>query len=147
MNINDKRATIKISDIFDNDGGWKPEKRNADGSVKEDGKTLLKRKLTGYISYVRGENPYTFPYRVYPSQFAIKQNILLEQPYPSIQMNGSPIATKDIIKYIDIFITQLKPNTVQYMGYKRILEEMRTKSNEQYTVTGKLRQMPAFEDM
>ena len=147
MNINDKRATVKISDIFDNDGGWKPEKRNADGSVKEDGKTLLKRKLTGYISYVRGENPYTFPYRVYPSQFAIKQNILLEQPYPTIQMNGSPIATKDIIKHIDIFITQLKPNTVQYMGYKRILEEMKAKSNEQYTVTGKLRQMPAFEDM
>ena len=54
MNLNDRRPTIKYSDVFDEDG-------------KLIGEDLLRRKLTGYVSYVRGENPYTFPFRVYPS--------------------------------------------------------------------------------
>jgi len=147
MNINDKRAIIKVSDVFDNAGGWKPAKTLSDGTKTEEGKSLLIRKLTGYVSYVRGENPYTFPYRVYPTQFAETDHILLNNPYPSIQINGSPIDENDGIKYIDIFTTQLNPNYIQYRGYKRILEEMKSKSTDQYNITGKLRKMPAFEDM
>jgi hypothetical protein len=176
MNINDKRATIKISDVFDSSGEWKPAKKQPDGSLSgddkpstdksrtpmlvprivpssgvlamsEDGRSLIIRKLTGYISYVRGENPYTFPYRVYPSQFAETTNVLLKQPYPSAQMNGSPISEEDRIQHIDIFTTKLSANSVQYKGYIRILEEMKSKSTDQYTVTGKLRKMPAFDDM
>jgi hypothetical protein len=147
MNINDKRATIKVSDVFTNTGDWKPAKTLPDGTTTEDGRSLLMRKLTGYISYVRGENPYTFPYRVYPSQFAETEHILLNNRYPSIQLNGSPIDETDAIKYIDIYTTQLTPDSVQYKGYKRILDEMKSKSNDQYNVAGKLRKMPAFEDM
>jgi superfamily II DNA or RNA helicase len=54
MNLNDRRPTIKYSDVFDEEGNL----------INKD---LLRRKLTGYVSYVRGENPYTFPFRVYPS--------------------------------------------------------------------------------
>lgn len=147
MNINDKRATIKVSDVFSNTGEWTPSKKLADGTMSEDGKSLLIRKLTGYISYVRGENPYTFPYRVYPSQFAEMKNVLLNEPYPSVQLNGSPISEDERIKYIDVFSTKLDPKSVQYNGYKRILDEMHAKSNDQYTATGRLRKMPAFEDM
>ena len=147
MNINDKRATIKISDVFNGSGEWKPAKQLPDGSMTEDGRSLLIRKLTGYISYVRGENPYTFPYRIYPSQFAETANVLLNHPYPSTQMNGSPISEEDCIHYIDIFTTKLSDTSIQYKGYMRILEEMKTKSTDQYTATGKLRKMPAFEDM
>ena len=147
MNINDKRATIKTSDVFNGDGSWVKSKKLANGTMTEDGKTLLIRKLTGYISYVRGENPYTFPYRIYPTQFAQNANILLNNPYPSLQMNGSPISEEDRIKYIDVFSTKLRPDSVQYKGYKRILEEMYAKPTEQYTMTGQMRQMPAFEDM
>ena len=32
-------------------------------------KELFMRKATGYVSFVRGENPYTFPYRVYHDIF------------------------------------------------------------------------------
>ena len=56
MNTNDRRARIEVRDIF---------KKN--GDFKDDGEELLTRKATGYISFVRGENPYTFPYRVYPN--------------------------------------------------------------------------------
>jgi hypothetical protein len=72
---------------------------------------------------------------------------MLKQPYPSTQMNGSPISEEDRIQHIDIFTTKLSANSVQYKGYMRILEEMKAKSTDQYTVTGKLRKMPAFEDM
>jgi hypothetical protein len=30
------------------------------GSFKTGGRELLKQKMTGYVSYVRGENPYKF---------------------------------------------------------------------------------------
>ena len=62
MNMNDKRAKIDIKNVFD-----------ANGNFKKNGEELLIRKATGYISFVRGENPYTFPYRVYPNEFA-KEN-------------------------------------------------------------------------
>ena len=56
MNINDRRGYIETKDVFDSYGKFKPG-----------GQELLIKKATGYISYVRGENPYTFPFRVYPS--------------------------------------------------------------------------------
>ena len=57
LNINDGRSTISYDDVFSADG----EMRNPD---------LLRQKLNGYVSYVRGENPYTFPFRIYPDAFA-----------------------------------------------------------------------------
>ena len=59
MNINDRRGKLSITDVFDKNGNF-----------KKNGEELLIRKATGYISFVRGENPYTFPYRVYPNEFA-----------------------------------------------------------------------------
>ena len=61
MNLNDGRPTIDVKDVFNNDGTFKTDKNGA-----PIGKDLLERKATGYISFVRGENPYTFPYRVWP---------------------------------------------------------------------------------
>lgn len=65
LNVNDNRPRIKSSDIFDKDGSFKTS-RNKDG---ETGLEILIRKSRGYISYVRGENPYAFPFRIYPSTF------------------------------------------------------------------------------
>ena len=66
MNMNDRRATIEAKDVFDlRDGSFK-----VSVSGEEIGRDLLMRKATGYISFVRGENPYTFPYRLWPKEFA-----------------------------------------------------------------------------
>jgi hypothetical protein len=75
MNINDRRGKIEIRDIFDKYGNF-----------RVGGEELLVRKATGYISFVRGENPYTFPYRVYPSIFS-PEKTFPAIPYPSYQMN------------------------------------------------------------
>jgi hypothetical protein len=75
MNINDRRGKFIESNIFDKDGNF-----------KESGRDLLIRKATGYVSFVRGENPYTFPYRIYPSLFA-PNHTFKEVSYPNFQMN------------------------------------------------------------
>jgi len=50
MNMNDRRGIIQTKDVFDKNGNF-----------KEGGEELLIRKATGYVSFVRGENPYTLP--------------------------------------------------------------------------------------
>ena len=71
MNANDKRGLISYQEVFDVNGDFREEKKDSNNNVTEEGgKQLLQRKLIGYISYVRGENPYTFPYRIYPNIFA-----------------------------------------------------------------------------
>ena len=101
---------------------------NADGNFKtnsegiEIGKKLLERKATGYISYVRGDNPYTFPYRIWPSTFA-PDKTLNNFIYPETQMNGRPIPQP--IEFLSLFITQ--PENYQLNVYNYILENLMDK--------------------
>ena len=56
LNRNDKRPYIQdASDIFD-----------IHDNFTQGGKDVFIQHLHGYISYVKGENPYSFPYRIYP---------------------------------------------------------------------------------
>ena len=93
LNLNDNRAQISRNQILDKDGNFVPEQRNTDNIVAvEGGRELLKRKLIGYVSYVRGENPYTFPFRLYPNQFASsKENTWSSYSYPVKMFNNMPI--------------------------------------------------------
>ena len=70
------RSTIELKDVFDTNGNLLigPDGTNI-------GEELIRRKATGYVSFVRGENPYTFPYRIFPSLFSI-QNTFKELTYP-----------------------------------------------------------------
>jgi len=105
MNKNDHRDKISKSDVFDKEGNF-----------VEGGKELLRRKATGYISFVRGDNPYTFPFKIWPYDFApektnydndkktIWQSSTLYDGqfiYPSIDYNNQEI-TK--IKYLSLYI-------------------------------------------
>mgnify|MGYP003353703217 FL=1 len=88
MRINDGRAEIDIRDVFNSnpDEGIFIETIEGEGrgQIIETGKENLRRFSTGYISYIRGENPYTFPFRVYPDRFSPENTfkiITIEQPY------------------------------------------------------------------
>jgi hypothetical protein len=87
MNMNDKRAIIEMNDVFEKNGDFVEERIQKDGKKIESGMDLLRRKLIGYISYVRGENPYSFPYRIYPNVFAPQNVFPSVDNYPKIQMN------------------------------------------------------------
>jgi hypothetical protein len=95
MNLNDKRPQIKTNDIFDKYGNF-----------KEEGKEIFIRKTRGYISFVRGENPYSFPYRIYPSLFNKSSSIYHENfSYPTTQVNN--ISIKKPMEMIDIYLSNI----------------------------------------
>ena len=140
LNIVDKRALIKEEDVFDKEGNFKESRTKEDGTVEEGGKELLTRKLTGYVSYVRGENPYTFPYRIYPELFD-KENMLTEDNYPQIQMNKKEI--ENPIKFMPLYMNKI--GNYQEKVYKFIVKNLKTRMDA--TIQEGEQTMPNFENM
>jgi hypothetical protein len=135
MNINDRRPTIEIKDVFNTDGTFKTSETG-----EEIGRELLERKATGYISFVRGENPYTFPYRIWPTEFAIDHTFANEEqnPYPVQQLNG-----KEIIQHLEILAVYLvETGAYQQLGYNYIINKLKTGS-----ISGSGKEMPSFDNM
>jgi len=131
MNLNDRRSTIEINDVFDKNGNL---------LIKTDGtnigEEILRRKSTGYISFVRGENPYTFPYRIFPSLFS-PTNTFKEQQYPRKQLNGKPIIQQ--LEHLDVYVNVC--GSFQEKGYKYIISNIKEKAGK--TKAG----LPSFENM
>ena len=142
LNLNDGRAPIGVSDIFDKDGEFIKDTKDTKETkeTKEDGRSLLIRKINGYISYVRGENPYVFPYRIYPATFS-PENTLTN--YPIRQMNEKEIG--DPLQYIPVYMTKI--GDYQAHGYNAILNYLMNRSYNTIGATGAMRQMPSFENM
>lgn len=93
---NDKRDTMEESQLF------------KDGSLLDD-ETFVDY-VRGYVSFVKGENPYTFPYRIYPPYFD-ERNVKLPtlsihgEPFDAIQSKVYPVQMSDFQKeqYESIF--------------------------------------------
>jgi len=131
MNINDGRSAIEFKDVFDKNGNLLigPDGKNI-------GEDLIRRKATGYVSFVRGENPYTFPYRIFPSLFSIK-NTFKELTYPRKQMNGKPIVQS--LEHLDVYVNIA--GNYQSKAYSYILNQIKEQSGK--TKKG----LPNFENM
>jgi hypothetical protein len=121
LNVNDKRSTFDIRDVFDKDGNLL-----VDAKGRNIGAEILVRKATGYISFVRGENPYTFPYRMFPDVFA-PEHTFKTRDYPRIQLTGSHIDQP--IEHINVYVTGI--GEIQEAGYKYIIDLMLGKRDEQ----------------
>jgi hypothetical protein len=143
MNTNDRRGRIKESDIF-----------NKHGKIKNE--DLLTKKSTGYISFVRGENPYTFPYRVYPNEFAKEDTFKTNKNvdginYPSYQMNLKKIGHEDKKRILSLYLTKFNEcdncGVCQYCSYRYIIYNLRNKKFSITTKTGVVKDMPSFENM
>ena len=119
LNKNDNRPAIKISDVFTKDGEFKTL---MDGKkTKNIGFETLIRQSNGYVSFVRGNNPYTFPFKIYPSMFANKKNLI--NKYPELLLNNQLI--DDTIKHIEIFVTNI--GDYQEIVYNYIIEKLKEK--------------------
>ena len=144
MNVNDKRSEIEVGDIFASDGSFVKAKKG-----RESGDELLRRKLTGYVSYVRGENPYTFPFRVYPDFFA-PERTFLKREYPSKTMSHKPI--RESLKHLNgrLYINQIGEE--QERGYLFLVENMVSLSKRKgdglfFLDTSKEMKEPNYENM
>lgn len=124
MNLNDDRYSIKTTDIF-----------NSDGSMTENGEELLIQKSRGYVSFVQGEDPYLFPFRLYPNDDTTlggyRNNSLKHMmketdfSYPTKQMNDHDVPqdrNEQGIKYLDLFMT--KPGDEQKEGYEGYIQDL-----------------------
>ena len=121
--LNDKRYPVSEREIFTLKGEFQTKKG------EQVGRDLLIRKATGYVSYVRGENPFTFPYRIWPQQalnpqslFALKNDGIWN--YPEYQINGADIVQP--IELIDLVINRV--GEYQDMGYKKLVEHLKRKN-------------------
>lgn len=146
MNANDKRSQIDVSEVFDTLGNIKTVvvegAEGAKGCIaqKETGEELLARKLTGYVSYVRGENPYTFPFRIYPDVFAPEHTFASGIPYPVVQMNDKPVLNP--LSHIKVYLNQIEADSYQRKAYKYILDSIKRSAQ---IVEGELRENRQFD--
>jgi hypothetical protein len=99
MNLNDNRPIVAIKEIFNSNGNFV-----VDNAGEEIGLKKFIRKISGYVSFVQGEDPINFPFRIFPSQFDAKQS-LLKSSYPTKQFDGSHIVVP--MKHIDLYTVQL----------------------------------------
>ena len=128
LNLNDGRFPISLRDVFDSKGNFI---ENTNG--EEIGKQLLIQKMTGYISYVRGNNPFTFPYSIYPSEannpLSLKKSLKDGSwSYPTVQLNGATIINP--LEILDLTIVDI--GEYQKRGYDLIIQSL--KKNKKYKI-------------
>ena len=116
MNVNDGRGLIYKNEIFDDEGHFL-----LDEEGDEIGKKMLIHKSTGYISYVRGENPYSFPFRIFPMNFDITRSTKnSEFIYPTELINGKRLTNK--IDHIDVYLSDM--GEYQEQVYNKTIKPM-----------------------
>ena len=120
LNRNDNRSQLEISDVFDSNGDFVVNDAGIDV-----GRELLERKARGYISFVKGDNPYTFPYRIWPADFNIAKSVL-NMDYPKNQLNNKPILHN--LQHIDIYIDKIAQ--YQELGYNYIIDYIKHKKED-----------------
>jgi hypothetical protein len=90
MLLNDKRKPISENSVFTKDGELKPE-----------GRDILIKNSRGYISFLRGNNPFDFPIRI-SAKYNIPDKILNLSKYPKRDIYGKQINTTDKIKHLEL---------------------------------------------
>ena len=110
MLLNDKRAPIESYQVFKSDGY----------ELTEQGAQILIEKSRGYISYLRGENPITFPVKIYP-ELKISAGDAVDSYLPNPQYTlkkGELTSLDDTTKIKDLSFIKCPMSDTQYEVYK-----------------------------
>ncbi len=94
---NDKRELIDKNDFFDKNENFKP-----------DSEKKLSDVMRGYISYIRGQNPYNFPFRLTPDING-DNKIIDFSTNPKFDIKGKIIPDNEKIKYLKIIGNKMSP--------------------------------------
>jgi len=106
---NEKKQILIENEIFDKNGNFK-----LDENGEQTGKIKFMRKINGLVSFVQGENPFSFPFRIFPKLFASEISFKNNVPYPKYQLNNSVILTP--LEHVDVY-----PVTIQ--GFQKEIYE------------------------
>jgi len=95
--MNDKQATITEADIFDKEG-----------NITENGKKIISYISQRYVSFMRGENPISFPVRLFPTAIPVLET------YPTLNPRGVdiPEGEKVFYKHLPIVPIMLEGDTL-----------------------------------
>lgn len=104
---NDKRVKMNTKDIFNGK------------DLTEKGIEILKKKASGYISYLRGENPINFPFKLYPKE----NQIIKVNKFPKNDMMENRIPTEKMIKNLKIVGCDIEDTQLNIMKKYFDLEE------------------------
>ena len=114
LNMNDKRSIIDVKDVFNLDGSFKTDENGNDI-----GRALLQRKLNGYISYVKGDNPFIFPYRILPELFSNQNSTKYSEfIYPVNNIINNPYNQPVKLKFFDIYLNKISGYQEKVYNYK-----------------------------
>ena len=104
--LNDKKAPISETDIFE-----------ANGTIRQSGTDRLKYIANRYVSFMRGENPFSFPIRLHPmnDEQRQRQMVALSEHYPiKTPRNGIvPDAEKIFVRHLPIVPIELSNETLR----------------------------------
>ena len=103
--INDKREPLKELDIFD-----------INGNLKEGSRKILEDSTRGYISYLRGNNPYEFPIRL-SAKYNIPDQMLNLNNYPKKDAFDKKLSKEDKIKYLELVDCPLQNQQLEILNY------------------------------
>ena len=131
LNLNDRRSIIELKDVFASDGSF-----IVNSSGEQVGLELFTRKINGYISYIKGDNPLSFPFRILPNDFA-KNNSILNKNYPEFKINSKPL--KESLTLFDVYVNNTNISPYQEFVYNIILKNNISKFDEE-----KLNAMESF---
>lgn len=134
MRINDNRPEISQDKVFVGTGTDETIRTVTDDdpsrSAYSSGKEVLKSASYGYISYVKGENPFTFPYRIYPKDHSPDHSFFSDSgraiPFPNMNYNSVQYPTADIaaqIRFLDIYLTPIGEE--QQKVYSRCIDKLK----------------------
>lgn len=102
---NDGREKINKNDIFN----------LKDGTLKDGAENMLRDVFTGYVSYVRAEKPYIYPFKIFPKNSSI--------PNIKYYINGKKIDKNKELKYTKLILCNMcgvQANTYNYFLEKKI---------------------------
>ena len=85
------------------------------GDVYDKYKKKLRKFANDHVSYMRGENPFTFPLRLFPS---VNNDSHLLRDFPSKDVYGKQIPENEILKFTEIVKSIMSKD--QYTAYKTI---------------------------
>ena len=111
---NDKRPLLKYKDIF--------IKKGNEDILTTKGKHLLKKKCSGYISYLRGENPISFPIRIYSNDSnSINRK---KNNYPTINLFDDNLITSYKFSFIDLYFNKMLDKGYQLFHYENYIKSI-----------------------
>ena len=113
MLLNDNRPLMNVKDIFEN------------GEITEEGKNILISKISGYVSYLRGENPINFPQKLDPLENSYTK-LIKKSSYPKRDLNNNKLDEEQKINFLKVIGCPM--SSLQYEVYKKYIKNKEKES-------------------